>query len=106
MPALKQVLIRVHLRYEQDCHVQDLEPFAAWLLEVGSPNKTCRTHLSRVLQAFHAIGRPPGAALSEELLQRIFRSLARRKWRSCPPGAGRRWYRHGCWGTHSPESNP
>lgn len=83
MSALKQVFVRVHLRYEQDCHVQDLEPFAAWLLEAGYPNKTCRTHLYRVQQALHAIGRPPGAALSEEVLQRTFRSLARRKWHSC-----------------------
>lgn len=83
MSALKQVFVRVHFRYEQDRYVQDLEPFAAWLLHAGYPNKTCRTHLYRVQQALHAIDRPPGAVLSETVLQQTFRRLARRKWRSC-----------------------
>lgn len=83
MSALKQVFVRVHFRYDQDRYAEDLEAFAVWLLEVGYPNKTCRTHLYRVQQVLHAIGRPPGAVLSEDDLHQTFRRLARRKWRSC-----------------------
>ncbi|GMU68394.1 MAG: hypothetical protein AMXMBFR37_07270 [Steroidobacteraceae bacterium] len=83
MSALKQIFVRVHFRYEQDLYAKDLEPFAAWLLDAGYPNKTCRTHLYRVQQALHAIGRPPGSILDEEVLQRTFHSLARRAWPSC-----------------------
>lgn len=83
MSALKKVFIRVHFRYEQDRYAADLKPFAAWLLDAGYPNKTCRTHLYRVQQVLHAIGLPPGAVLCEDVLQRVFRRLARRKWRYC-----------------------
>ncbi len=83
MSALKQVFVRAHFRYDQDRYVGDLEPFAAWLLEAGYPNKTCRTHLYRVQQVLHAIGRPSGTMLDEEVLQRTFIRLARRKWRHC-----------------------
>lgn len=83
MSALKQIFVRVHFRYEQDRYVDELEPFASWLLNVGYPNKTCRTHLYRVQQALHAIGRSPGTVLSEDDLQHAFRRLARRKWRYC-----------------------
>lgn len=83
MSALKQVFVRVHFRYNQDRYAEDLEPFAAWLLKAGYPNKTCRTHLYRVQQVLHAIGQPPGAMLGENVLQRAFIRVARRKWRYC-----------------------
>jgi len=83
MSALKQVFVRVHFRYDQDRYADDLERFAAWLLQAGYPNKTCRTHLYRVQQVLHAIGLPPGSLLDEGVLRRTFLRLARRKWRYC-----------------------
>lgn len=83
MSALKQVFVRVHFRYDRDRYAEDLEPFAAWLLAAGYPNKTCRTHLYRVQQALHAIGLPPGTMLDEDVLQRVFIRLARRMWVHC-----------------------
>lgn len=79
MSALKQVFVRVHFRYDQDRYADDLERFAAWLLQAGYPNKTCRTHLYHVQQALHAIGSPPGTMLDADVLQRTFLRLARRK---------------------------
>lgn len=83
MSALKQVFVRVHFRYDQDRYADDLERFAAWLLDAGYPNKTCRTHLYHVQQVLHAIGSPPGTMVDEGVLQRTFVRLARRKPRYC-----------------------
>ena len=81
MSALKQVFVRVHARYEQDRHAQDLEPFAAWLLHSGYPNKSCRTHLYRVQQLLQAMGTEPGAVLYADALEREYHRLARRCWK-------------------------
>lgn len=78
MSALKQVFVRVHARYDQDRYAQDLEPFAAWLLSAGYPNKSCRTHLYWAQQALHAINAMPGAVLKADAFERVFRRLARR----------------------------
>jgi len=78
MSALTQVFVRVHSRYDQDRYADDLEPFAAWLLRAGYPNKSCRTHLYWAQQALHAIGPTPGAVLEADVLERTFRRLARR----------------------------
>ncbi|MDR1935292.1 MAG: tyrosine-type recombinase/integrase [Candidatus Accumulibacter sp.] len=81
MSALKQVFVRVHARYEQDRYVQDLEPFAAWLLRSGYSNKSCRTHLYRVQQLLHAMGTKPGAVLHAAVLEREYHRLAHRCWK-------------------------
>lgn len=82
MSALAQVFVRVHARYDQDRYAGDLEPFAAWLLRAGYPNKSCRTHLYWVQQALHAIGAMPGAVLEADVLEHTFRRLTRRCSRS------------------------
>lgn len=78
MSALTQVFVRVHARYDQDRYAGDLEPFAAWLLRSGYPNKSCRTHLYRVQQALHAIDAMPGAVMDVDVLEHAFRRLTRR----------------------------
>lgn len=83
MSALKQVFVRVHIRYEQDRYAEDLERFAAWLLGSGYPNKTARTHLFRVQQVLHAIGAAPSIALRADVLGRAFARVARRRWTRC-----------------------
>jgi integrase/recombinase XerD len=80
MSALKQVFVRVHLRYEQDPYAEDLERFATWLLATRYSNKTARRHLFRVQQVLHAIGAVPGVALRADVLGRTFEQLARRRW--------------------------
>ncbi len=82
MSALKQVFVRVHLRYEQDWYAEDLERFAAWLIATRYQNKNARRHLCRVQQVLHAIGAAPGAALRADVLERAFAKLARR-WTRC-----------------------
>jgi site-specific recombinase XerD len=82
MSALKQVFVRVCLRYEQDRYAEDLERFAAWLLATGYQNKNARRHLFRVQQVLHAIGAAPGVALRADVLARAFAELARR-WTRC-----------------------
>ena len=83
MSALKQVFVRVHLRYEQDGYAEDLERFAAWLITTQYQNKNARRHLCRVQQVLHAIGAAPGAVLRADVLERAFAKLARR-WTRCP----------------------
>lgn len=84
MSALKQVFVRVHLRYEQDRYAGDLEPFAAWLLATRYTNKTARRHLFRVQQVLHAIGAAPGDALRADVLARAFAKLTQRlRWTRC-----------------------
>lgn len=81
MSALKQLFVRVHLRYEQDRYAEDLERFAAWLLATRYSNKTARRHLFRVQQVLHAIGAAPGVTLRAEVLGRAFAQLARcQRW--------------------------
>ena len=82
MSALTQVFVRVHARYDQDRYADELEPFAAWLLRAGYPNKSCRRHLYWAQQVLHAINVMPGAALEADVLERTFRRLSRR-CRSC-----------------------
>src|SRR6266436_4841819 len=83
MSALEEVFVRVHFRYELDPYAEDLERFASWLLGVGYPNKTARTHLFRVQQVLHAIGVPSGAVIDPEELERAFKRIARRHWKYC-----------------------
>jgi integrase/recombinase XerD len=83
MSALKQVFVRVHIRYEQDRYAEDLERFAAWLLATSYPNKTARRHLFRVQQVLHAIGAAPGVALRADVLGRAFAQLAHGRWTRC-----------------------
>lgn len=78
MSALTQVFVRVHARYDQDRYAGDLEPFAAWLLRAGYPNKSCRTHLYWAQQALHAIGAMPCATLEADVLERAFRRFTLR----------------------------
>lgn len=80
MSALKQVFVRVHLRYEQDRYSEDLERFATWLLATRYSNKAAHTHLFRVQQVLHAIGAAPGVALRADVLERAFARLAYRRW--------------------------
>jgi site-specific recombinase XerD len=83
MSALKQVFVRVHIRYDQDRYAEDLERFAAWLLANGYPNKTAGTHLFRVQQVLHAMRAMPGVAVRADVLGRAFAQLARRRWTRC-----------------------
>jgi integrase/recombinase XerD len=80
MSALRQVFVRVHLRYEQDRYSEDLERFAEWLLATRYSNKAAHTHLFRVQQVLHAIAAAPGVALRADVLERTFARLARRRW--------------------------
>jgi integrase/recombinase XerD len=79
MSALKQIFVRVHYRYDRDSYAEDLERFAAWLLEAGYANKPARAHLFRVQQALNHIGSPSDTTLAVELLERAFRRLGRRR---------------------------
>jgi hypothetical protein len=72
----RAAVVRVHFGYELDPYAEDLERFASWLLTVGYPNKTARTHLFRVQQVLDAIGGPSGAVIDAQALERAYKRLA------------------------------
>ena len=77
MSALKQVFVRVHLRYEQDRYAEDLERFAAWLIATRYQNKNARRHLFVVYSRSCTLSAPRRVPrCAADVLERAFAKLA------------------------------
>jgi integrase/recombinase XerD len=76
---LQQLFVRVHFRYTQSRHADDLTAFARWLLEQGYRERYAQRLVFRAMRSLETFGLPPASTWTKDSLERAFRRIRQRR---------------------------